>query len=89
MSLPSDFSKIHTAEQIIGYQFKDHFILWEALQAAGSGVNGAGGRLIPDGNKRLAVFGGVVLQMVVAGMWYSSGAARGKYSLTRHSWEAT
>lgn len=64
-------------EAIIGYVFNDPFILWEALQAAGSPIRSAGLRVFPDGNKRLAVLGDTVLELVLIGNWYDSGDDRG------------
>ena len=56
--------KIEGVEIIIGYDFQDPLILWEALQAAGSGVTSAGTRRFPDGNKRLAILGNKILSFV-------------------------
>ena len=64
-------------ESIIDYNFIDPDILWEALQAAGSGNTSAGTRRFPDGNKRLAVLGDTVLQLVLVRDWYDSTATRG------------
>ncbi|KAL8910887.1 MAG: hypothetical protein Q9171_003842 [Xanthocarpia ochracea] len=63
-------------EHIIGYVFKDRFLLWEALQAAGSSVLQAGNRTIPNGNKRLALLGDTILQLVLVEQWYAGGQAR-------------
>lgn len=65
------------AEIIIGYSFTDPLILWEALQAAGSGVTSAGTRRFPDGNKRLAVLGDTILELVLVEEWYDSADVRG------------
>ncbi|KAL8682243.1 MAG: hypothetical protein Q9186_001702 [Xanthomendoza sp. 1 TL-2023] len=73
-------------EAIIGYNFDDRFLLWEALQAAGSFVSlagGAGNRKIPNGNKRLAVLGDTVLQLVLVEVWYASGQERGAFDQLR------
>ena len=64
-------------QDIIGYQFTERLILWEAMQAAGSMVRSAGGREFVDGNKRLAVIGDTVLQLVLAERWYGDGTSRG------------
>ncbi|KAL8861713.1 MAG: hypothetical protein Q9178_001914 [Gyalolechia marmorata] len=63
-------------EPLIGYAFQDRFLLWEALQAAGSSVFRAGDRTIPNGNKRLALLGDTILQLVLAEQWYAGGQAR-------------
>ncbi|KAL8809819.1 MAG: hypothetical protein Q9200_003085 [Gallowayella weberi] len=47
-------SAVEGVEATIGYKFDDRFLLWEALQAAGSYVSltgGAGNRKFPNGNK--------------------------------------
>ena len=62
---------------IIGYTFADPIILWEALQAAGSGITWAGTRHFPDGNKRLAVLGDTILQLVLVNDWYDTAYDRG------------
>lgn len=68
---------LQAVQDIIGYQFREQLILWEAMQAAGSNVRFAGGREFVDGNKRLAVIGDTVLQLVLAEQWYSGGTSRG------------
>ncbi|KAL8807259.1 MAG: hypothetical protein Q9182_000764 [Xanthomendoza sp. 2 TL-2023] len=73
-------------EAVIGYKFDDRFLLWEALQAAGSMVcltGGAGNRKMPNGNKRLAVLGDTVLQLVLVELWYASGQERGTFDQLR------
>ena len=52
-------------EQKIGYTFRDKDVAKEALQLAGDGVLRIGGRELPNGNKRLAVVGDGVLDMVL------------------------
>ncbi|KAL8782412.1 MAG: hypothetical protein Q9213_005415 [Squamulea squamosa] len=70
-------------EAIIGYAFNDKFLLWEALQAAGSNVSIAGNRMIPNGNKRLAVVGNTVLDLVLVERWYGGGQIRGAFDQVR------
>lgn len=73
--------RLKLAESIIGcYTFKDRTLLWEALQAAGSGVTKAGSRVIDrhDGNKRLAVVGDMVPGAVLSAQWYPLGGTRSK-----------
>ena len=64
-------------QDIIGYNFADPLILWEALQAAGSGNTFAGNRRFPEGNKRLAVLGDTILQLVLVRDWYDTARVRG------------
>ena len=68
---------LQAVQDIIGYRFRERLILWEAMQAAGSNVRVAGGRKFVDGNKRLAVIGDTVLQLVLAEKWYSGVTSRG------------
>ena len=68
---------VNGVESIIGYVFDDRFLLWEALQAAGSPVVHAGGRSFRNGNKRLAVLGDTVLQLALVEQWYAGEQARG------------
>lgn len=68
---------LDAVQDIIRYQFTERLILWEAMQAAGSMVRSAGGREFVDGNKRLAVIGDTVLQLVLAETWYGGSASRG------------
>lgn len=64
-------------ENIIGYNFNDPLVLWEALQAAGSTSRSAGTRRFPDGNKRMAVLGDTLLKLVLVHEWYDSADVRG------------
>lgn len=51
-----------TAGQVLtGYMFNDDELLWEAAQASGSNV----AHIYPEGNKRLAMIGDVVLKLIV------------------------
>ena len=70
---------VRGVQSIIGYGFNDRLILWEALQAAGSGVSSAGTRRFPDGNKRLAIVGDTVLKLVLVSEWYESADTRGMF----------
>ena len=47
------------------------------MQAARSNTRSAGDRIFVNGNKRLAVIGATVLQLLLAEKWYSGGTARG------------
>lgn len=71
-------SKVQAGMNIIGYTFNDHLILWEALNAAGSNIMGAGGRVFLDGNKRLALLGDSILKSALLDNWYITGQTRGE-----------
>ncbi|KAJ9663579.1 hypothetical protein H2201_005540 [Coniosporium apollinis] len=67
---------VEGCQAILGYQFNDSDLLWEALQAAGSPVVYIGARHLRDGNKRLALLGDTVLKLVLVREWYTSGRDR-------------
>jgi hypothetical protein len=68
---------VKKCEDIIGYEFNDPHVLWEALQLAGSGVSITGMRIVQNGNKRLAVLGDLALDIVLCKKWYDGGESRG------------
>lgn len=80
--MPSKEQKLNAVEARIGYTFVDKSLLWEALQAAGSGVTRAGGRTVAEGNYRLAVVGDSALDFVLAAQWFRTCGSRGKPDLT-------
>ena len=65
----SSFGRV---QYIIGYNFKDVSKLSEALRSAG-----CKGNTFPDGNKRLAIIGDRVLDLVLAESWYHYRRSRG------------
>jgi len=68
---------VYAVQQIIGLTFSDPAILWEALQAPGSGVRLSGNRRITSkGNKRMALAGDAHARSMVADVWY-----KGDYEL--------
>ena len=77
MSHPQMMEKVQACEAIIGHEFSDPHICWEALQVAGSGVLQSGTRLIPKGNERMAVLGGNVIDLVLSEGWLASNANKG------------
>ena len=69
---------VHGVENILGYTFSDKSIIWEALQAPGSGVYNSGSRPISGkGNKRLALMGDAAAELVLRVYWYKSGSQLG------------
>ena len=70
-------SAVQGTEAVLDYTFNNPNLLWEALQEAGSNVLSIGGRRIQNGNKRLAVFGDIVLDLVLANDWYQGIEPRG------------
>lgn len=83
MEHPAMMNKVHACETIIGYQFQDPHICWEALQVAGSGVYRTGGRNIANGNKRLAIVGDAAIDLVLSKDWYESGTDEAQWTTTR------
>ncbi|KAF2805634.1 uncharacterized protein BDZ99DRAFT_466587 [Mytilinidion resinicola] len=63
---PQD-DKMEGCQKAVDSRFRNSKFLWEALQAARLPVFTNGGRMHPDGNKRLAVLGDVVLKLVLGG----------------------
>ena len=64
-------------EAVISYHFTTPLLAWEALQAPGAN---AGPLALPtglEGNKRLAILGDTILQLVLVEEWYRSGASKG------------
>ena len=71
-------SKIAGLQAALQRNFANADIAWETLNLAGSGITYAGMRSFPDGNKRLAVLGDRVLELVISQEWYESGDIRGE-----------
>ena len=79
MSHPSMLAKVEHCQKILGYQFRDQDLCWEALQMAGNGMRVAGSRLIPNGNKRLAIIGDLVIDLILSEAWYGRGELEGRF----------
>lgn len=78
-SYPSNPEPTHACQQTIGYTFQDPTLLWEALQADGSiACLGATGRF-ESGNKRLAIVGDRVLDLMLSLKWYPTWQDRGMF----------
>jgi hypothetical protein len=78
MALSMD-DAISGVEAIIGYNFTTLSLLWEALQAPGSGVFQAGDRqLSNEGNRRMAMLGDTLLQLVIQQDWWIENVPRGR-----------
>lgn len=74
--------KTHACEQAIGYQFREPLLLWEALQVPGALVHMP--RYV-EGNKRLAILGDMILDLLLALKWYPTWTTRGtQVSLIGH-----
>ncbi|KAL8636976.1 MAG: hypothetical protein Q9228_005697, partial [Teloschistes exilis] len=74
---------IRRCEQQLGYQFQNPSLLWEALHCNDPNYHAAvrkGGRLA-DGNKRLALVGDRVLDLMLTMKWYHTWEDRGELEL--------
>jgi hypothetical protein len=65
---------IAAAEALIGYVFIDSEEIWEAVQASGSNM----AYKYPEGNKRLAMIGDVVLKLALLDILRALNMPRGK-----------
>ena len=70
--------KVQECQKILGYDFSNQHLCWEALQMAGNGILSAGQRQIPNGNKRLAILGEYVIDLVMSQEWYNGDSDEGK-----------
>lgn len=68
---------VQAVETMTGYHFEDVTLLLEAFQAPKS--LGA----LPDGNKRLALFGDAALKLAFIGDWFEGGQPRGTLSFPK------
>lgn len=69
--------KVRRCQETIGYEFKDEHLGWEALQMAGNGIKRSGSRVFDNGNKRLAILGEFVIDIILSQEWYQSGGDEG------------
>lgn len=75
--------KTHACELLIGYQFKEPLLLWEALQALGTAYDMPQMPRYDDGNTRLAIVGDRVLDLLLALKWYPTWQPRGTHRLNK------
>ncbi|KAI1132250.1 ribonuclease III domain-containing protein [Nemania abortiva] len=69
------------AQKIINYQFQNEDLLWEALQAPGSGVVTLNGRVLAQGNKNLAAIGDAVATLIIKSHCYEMDRSIGHTTL--------
>lgn len=81
-----DLIKTHACERLIGYQFKEPLLLWEALQPAGPLDGMPQMPRYEDGNKRLAIVGDRVLALLLALKWYPSWGMRSTFVFRDKDW---
>lgn len=58
------------ATEILRYAFQNEELLWEALQAYGSGVYFVNQHLLRQGNRSLSTIGGAVIELAVTHRCY-------------------
>ncbi|KAH9887762.1 ribonuclease III domain-containing protein [Xylariomycetidae sp. FL2044] len=73
-------TKMEMAKAITGYPAHQSEHLWEALQAAGSGIEVCNDRSIPQGNKALAVMGDKLLAFFIIRESYDRESSIGDMS---------
>ncbi|KAL9596605.1 MAG: hypothetical protein Q9219_005688 [cf. Caloplaca sp. 3 TL-2023] len=79
-----DLTRTHACEQVIGYEFKGPLLLWEALQADGSPIALGCNPRFRSGNKRLAVVGDRVLDLLLSLKWYPTWEERLEFDKLRN-----
>ena len=77
MKLPS----VKQVENITRYSFKGKDIAWEALQTPNNGVETG----LLDGNKRLAIVGDGVIDLMLSMVWYRGAESKGEQILGHNS----
>ncbi|KAL8921519.1 MAG: hypothetical protein Q9208_005673 [Pyrenodesmia sp. 3 TL-2023] len=87
-----DLTKTYRCEETINYTFNDPLLLWEALQADGAisaalllGGLGATPRYSQSGNRRLAIIGDSVLDLLLELKWYPTWTSLRAYNTIRIS----
>lgn len=74
-------NKMPEVECVLGYEFINTELRDEALLAAGASVSDPTVDGDPRGNKRLAMVGDAVLQLVILDRWYGDNTDPGRQSL--------
>ncbi|KAL8651743.1 MAG: hypothetical protein Q9226_004571 [Calogaya cf. arnoldii] len=80
IAIDPELIKTHACELLIGYQFKEPLLLWEALQPMGNASSLPQMPRYDDGNMRLAIVGDRVLHLLWALKWYPTWQSRGEYA---------
>ena len=66
---------VASLESTIHYSFANKSMAWEALQLPGNGFETPS---MPNGNKRLAIVGDLVIDLILSEPWYKSGKDEGE-----------
>ncbi|KAI4184248.1 MAG: hypothetical protein L6R41_004880 [Letrouitia leprolyta] len=79
-----DLPTIHACEVVLGYTFHNPFYLQEALLAAGSHLTFGPHPRFRSGNKRLAIIGDRVLDLLLSLQWYPTWEERLTFDTLRN-----
>ncbi|KAL8907521.1 MAG: hypothetical protein Q9171_005813 [Xanthocarpia ochracea] len=80
-----DLTKTKACQELIGYRFYDPLLLWEALQTKGSYTCAVLDEQATDSryksdNRRLAIVGDEVMNILLSEKWYPSSGSRHEYT---------
>ncbi|KAL8933861.1 MAG: hypothetical protein Q9216_006184, partial [Gyalolechia sp. 2 TL-2023] len=80
-----DLTAAHAFEVILGYTFHQPLHLYEALLASGSILTLGPYSRFPSGNKRLAIIGDRILDLLLSLRWYPTGEERATFDGLRNN----
>ncbi|KAK5447840.1 hypothetical protein LTS15_009339 [Exophiala xenobiotica] len=75
--------KVQSCERIIGYNFKDKYLCFEALLTYSTTVMHEGTELIVRKNDSLAVHGDSVVDFHLSSLWLKTGRSKEEYTTVR------
>ncbi|KAL8909412.1 MAG: hypothetical protein Q9207_000247 [Kuettlingeria erythrocarpa] len=78
-------NRTYACEKTLGYSFEDILLLWEALQADGALISRGSMPRYRAGNKRLAIVGDRVLELLLSLKWYDTYQDRLTYTTLSQS----
>ncbi|KAI4237827.1 MAG: hypothetical protein L6R40_005852 [Gallowayella cf. fulva] len=81
--LAPNLVKTHACEEVLGYRFRNPWLLWETLQANGSLVCFMSLPRYEEGNMRLAILGDKILDFLLAMKWYPTFEKRAAFDRLR------
>ncbi|KAL8994158.1 MAG: hypothetical protein Q9188_007146, partial [Gyalolechia gomerana] len=80
-----DLTATHACEAILGYTFHHPLHLYEALLASGSALTLGPHPRFRSGNKRLAIIGDRILDLLLSLAWYPTGEERLTFDTLRNN----
>lgn len=75
--------KVHWCEEVIGYNFKNKYLCFEALLTYSATVIHDGAELIVRKNDSLAIHGDAVLDVHLSSLWLKTGRSKEEYTTVR------